>query len=86
MSRPGRGATEHRLTADKIVATRLAVGGAMLGLILAVRRQSIRAALRAVPIFAFVGLAGAALPWIGQAWAQQSSTRFRWPSSIRAPR
>lgn len=54
-----------------IVALRLAVGGMLLGSIVALRRQSLRSAVRALPTLVFVGLAGAALPWIGQAWAQQ---------------
>ena len=54
-----------------IVATRLVVGALLLGAVIAVRREAVRGALAAWPAIAFVGLVGAALPWIGQAWASK---------------
>lgn len=54
-----------------LVATRLSVGALLLFGVLLVRRESVRAGLAIWPVIAFVGLVGAALPWIGQAWASK---------------
>ncbi|MBY5161994.1 DMT family transporter [Salsipaludibacter albus] len=54
-----------------IVAGRLTVGGSLLVVIALVRRRSLPRAPRDVATLAVIGLAGAALPWAGQAWAQQ---------------
>lgn len=54
-----------------VVATRLTIGTLiLLGLMIA-RGEGIGRALGSWPTIAFVGLAGAALPWIGQAWASK---------------
>lgn len=54
-----------------VVGTRLAVGALLLAAFLLVRRESIRGALAIWPSIAFVGLVGAALPWLAQAWASK---------------
>lgn len=54
-----------------IVAFRMAVGGSLLLVIATVLRRSIPRDGRAVRALAFVGAFGAALPWLGQAWAQR---------------
>lgn len=54
-----------------IVAGRLTLGGVLLLAIVAIRRQALPRAPRDLALLAVVGVAGAAIPWSGQAWAQQ---------------
>jgi len=52
-----------------VVTARLAIGGGLLATVAAAMRSG--ADRRSLPWLGFVGLTGAALPWAGQAWAQQ---------------
>lgn len=54
-----------------IVAGRLTIGSALLIAIVAVRRQTLPRTARDLVVLAVIGVAGAAVPWAGQAWAQQ---------------
>lgn len=54
-----------------IVAGRLTLGGLLLLGIAAVRRQALPRTRRDLVLLAVVGVVGAAMPWSGQAWAQQ---------------
>jgi drug/metabolite transporter (DMT)-like permease len=54
-----------------LVALRLCIGALLLAVVIVVRREAVRGALALWPVIAFVGLVGAALPWIGQAWASK---------------
>ncbi len=54
-----------------IVAGRLTLGGLLLVTIAGIRRQALPRSRRDLTLLAVVGVAGAALPWTGQAWAQQ---------------
>lgn len=54
-----------------VVTSRMAVGGLLLLGIMLARRVSWPRDARTLAILAFVGTAGAAFPWVGQAWAQQ---------------
>lgn len=54
-----------------IVAFRLTLGGSLLLLVATVLRRGMPRDGASFGVLAFVGAVGAALPWIGQAWAQR---------------
>lgn len=54
-----------------VVTIRMVIGGGLLALMAVASRSKLPADRETLGALAFVGLAGAALPWAGQAWAQQ---------------
>lgn len=54
-----------------VVTIRMAVGGGLLVGIAVTQRSTLPRDRESVAVLAFLGVAGAALPWAGQAWAQQ---------------
>lgn len=54
-----------------VVTTRMAIGGGVLVAVAALLRSPLPRDAAAIRVLALVGVAGAALPWAGQAWAQQ---------------
>lgn len=54
-----------------IVTARMTVGGLLLLAIVTASRQPLPRDPRMLATLAFAGIAGAALPWAGQAWAQR---------------
>ncbi|MGI9016840.1 MAG: DMT family transporter, partial [Euzebya sp.] len=55
-----------------VVAGRLTIGGALLVGIVAVRQLKLPTQRRHLVALAAIGILGTAVPWTGQAWAQQS--------------
>lgn len=54
-----------------IVAGRMTIGGVLLLVIVAALRQRVPRDAPTIAVVAFIGIVGSALPWVGQAWAQQ---------------
>lgn len=54
-----------------VVTIRMTVGGGLLVVIAAALRRPLPRDAESLGVLAFVGLSGCALPWAGQAWAQQ---------------
>lgn len=55
-----------------VVSGRLTVGGALLIGIVVLRRLPVPTSARYLTVLAGIGIIGTAVPWFGQAWAQQS--------------
>lgn len=54
-----------------VVTIRMAIGGGLLLAVALTLRRALPRDRESVAVLAFLGVAGAALPWAGQAWAQQ---------------
>lgn len=54
-----------------VVTFRMALGGGLLVAVALTLRRALPRDRESVGVLAFLGVAGAALPWAGQAWAQQ---------------